>query len=146
MLLRRLLWLRRLANVISIVTLTSFRLLIVIFNIVMVSTTAIVDGIVKISGTGAVVVVVVAARTNVATAGMAAGWDRVASTTSAAAAAEIVRSRVRMVIVDGRRWGQRRWGCSEGTRTVATGLPVVIILLIQRRWVHWVADRCQIWQ
>lgn len=50
----------------------------------MVSTTAAVvvgDGIVKISGTGAVVVVVVvvAAGTNVATAGMTAGWNWVAS-------------------------------------------------------------------
>lgn len=70
----------------------------------MVSTTAAVvvgDGIVKISGTGAVVVVVVvvAAGTNVATAGMTAGWNWVAST-------EVVRSRVRMVVgVDGRRGG-----------------------------------------
>lgn len=117
LLLGRLLRLRRLANVISIVTLTSFRLLIVIFNIVMVSTTAAVvvgDGIVKISGTGAVVVVVVvvAAGTNVATAGMTAGWNWVASTAAAAAATttwpstEVVRSRVRMVVgVDGRRGG-----------------------------------------
>lgn len=116
LLLGRLLRLRRLANVISIVTLTSFRLLIVIFNIVMVSTTAAVvvgDGIVKISGTGAVVVVVVvvAAGTNVATAGMTAGWNWVASTAAAAAtttwpSTEVVRSRVRMVVgVDGRRGG-----------------------------------------
>lgn len=111
----RLLRLRRLANVISIVTLTSFRLLIVIFNIVMVSTTAAVvvgDGIVKISGTGAVVVVVVviAAGTNVATAGMTAGWNWVASTAAAATttwpSTEVVRSRMRMVVgVDGRRGG-----------------------------------------
>lgn len=118
LLLGRLLRLRRLANVISIVTLTSFRLLIVIFNIVMVSTTAAVvvgDGIVKISGTGAVVVVVVvvvvAAGTNVATAGMTAGWNWVASTAAAATtttwpSTEVVRSRVRMVVgVDGRRGG-----------------------------------------
>lgn len=100
------------------------------------TTTAIVGGVVKISGTGAVVVVVVvvvAARTDVATAGMAAGGDRIASAFSTAtAAAEIVRSRVRVVIVDGRRGGQRRWGRPEGTRTVATGLPVVVVLLVQR--------------
>lgn len=83
----------------------------------MVSTTAAVvvgDGIVKISGTGAVVVVVVvvAAGTNVATAGMTAGWNWVASTAAAAAttttwpSTEVVRSRVRMVVgVDGRRGG-----------------------------------------
>lgn len=115
------------------------------------TTTAIVGGVVKISGTGAVVVVVVvvvvAARADVATAGMAAGRDRIASTSSTAtAAAEIVWSRVRVVIVDGRRGGQRRWGRPEGTRTVATGLSVVVILLVQRRRVHWVTDRCQIRQ
>lgn len=83
----------------------------------MVSTTAAIvvgDGIVKISGTGAVVVVVavvvVAAGTNVATAGMTAGWNWVASTaastTTTWTSAEIVRSRVRMVVgVDGRRGG-----------------------------------------
>lgn len=111
------------ANVISIVTLTSFRLLIVIFNIVMVSTTtAIVGddaGIVKISGTGTVVVVVavvvlvvvvVAAGTNVATSGMTAGWNWVTSTATSASATtntttEIIRPRVRMVIVDCGRGG-----------------------------------------
>lgn len=80
----------------------------------MVSTTAAVvvgDGIVKISGTGAVVVVVVAAGTNVATAGMTAGWNWVASTAAAATtttwpSTEVVRSRMRMVVgVDGRRGG-----------------------------------------
>lgn len=79
----------------------------------MVSTTAAVvvgDGIVKISGTGAVVVVVVAAGTNVATAGMTAGWNWVASTATAATttwpSTEVVRSRMRMVVgVDGRRGG-----------------------------------------
>lgn len=82
----------------------------------MVSTTAAVvvgDGIVKISGTGAVVVVVVvvvAAGTNVATAGMTAGWNWVASTAAATTttgpSTEVIRSRVRMVVgVDGRRGG-----------------------------------------
>lgn len=83
------------------------------------TTTAIVGddaGIVKISGTGAVVVVaavvvlmvvVVAARTNVATSGMTAGWNWVTSTTTSASAAttEIIRPRVRMVVVDCRRGG-----------------------------------------
>lgn len=83
------------------------------------TTTAIVGdnaGIVKISGTGAVVVVaavvvlmvvVVAARTNVATSGMTAGWNWVTSTTTSASAAttEIIRPRVRMVVVDCGRGG-----------------------------------------
>lgn len=86
------------------------------------TTTAIVcdAGIVKISGTGAVVVVVVAAvvlvvvvvaaGTNVATSGMTAGWNWVASTatsttTTTAASTEIVRSRVRMVVMDCGRGG-----------------------------------------
>lgn len=86
----------------------------------MVSTTAAIvwddAGIVKISGTGAVVVVaavvvlmvvVVAARTNVATSGMTAGWNWVTSTTTSASAAttEIIRPRVRMVVVDCGRGG-----------------------------------------
>lgn len=77
------------------------------------TTTAIVgdSGIVKISGTGAVVVVVVvvvAAGTNVATSGMTAGWNWIASTATAAATTattEIVRSRVRMVVMDSGRGG-----------------------------------------
>lgn len=83
------------------------------------TTTAIVGddaGIVKISGTGAVVVVaavvvlmvvVVAARTNIATSGMTAGWNWVTSTTTSASAAttEIIRPRVRMVVVDCGRGG-----------------------------------------
>lgn len=87
------------------------------------TTTAIVGddaGIVKISGTGAVVVVVaavvvlvvvvVAAGTNVATSGMTAGWNWVTSTATSASAttnttAEIIRPRVRMVIVDCGRGG-----------------------------------------
>lgn len=83
------------------------------------TTTAIVGddaGIVKISGTGAVVVVaavvvlmvvVVAARTNVATSGMTAGWNWITSTTTSASAAttEIIRPRVRMVVVDCGRGG-----------------------------------------
>lgn len=85
------------------------------------TTTAIVcdAGIVKISGTGAVVVVVaavvlvvvvVAAGTNVATSGMTAGWNWVAATatsttTATAASTEIVRSRVRMVVMDCGRGG-----------------------------------------
>lgn len=85
------------------------------------TTTAIVDdaGIVKISGAGAVVVVaaavvvlvgdVVAAGTNVATSGMTAGWNWVTSTATSASAsttaAEIIRPRVRMVVVDCGRGG-----------------------------------------
>lgn len=83
------------------------------------TTTAIVGddaGIVKISGTGAVVVVaavvvlmvvVVAARTNVATSGMTAGWNWVTSTATSASATttEIIRPRVRMVVVDCGRGG-----------------------------------------
>lgn len=67
---------------------------------VMVSTTTTVGGsVVKVSGAG-VVVVVAAARTNVATVRMTAGWNRIS--TSSATSAEIIRPRVRLVIVNGR--------------------------------------------
>lgn len=64
------------------------------------STTAVIGSIIKVSRTG---VVVVTARTDVAAVGMTAGWDWITSSSSAAtAAAEIIRPRMWMVVMDGR--------------------------------------------
>lgn len=65
------------------------------------STTAVIGSVIKVSRTG---VVVVTAGTDVAAVGMTAGWDWIASSSSSATAtAEIIRPRMWMVVMDGRR-------------------------------------------
>lgn len=81
--------------------LTRFRLLVVILNIVMVSsTTAVIGSVIKVSRTG---VVVVTAGADVATVGMTAGWNWIASSssTTTTATTEIIRPRMWMVVMDG---------------------------------------------
>lgn len=64
------------------------------------STTAVIGSVIKVSRSG---VVVVTAGTDVAAVGVTTGWDLIASSsTSATATTEIVRSRMRMVVMDGR--------------------------------------------
>lgn len=63
------------------------------------STTAVIGSVVKVSRTG---VVVVTAGTDVAAVWVTAGWDLItSSSTTATATTEIIRSRMRMVIMDG---------------------------------------------
>lgn len=65
------------------------------------STTTVVGSVIKVSGTG---VIIVTARTDIAAIGMTAGWDLIASpSTSATATAKIIRPWLRMVIMNGRR-------------------------------------------
>lgn len=63
------------------------------------STTAVIGSVIKVSRTG---VIVVTAGTDVATVGMTAGWDLIASPSTTAATDEVIRPWMRMVVMDGR--------------------------------------------